>query len=100
MEEKIKEMEKQGDKTCARRVATGVVSPRAIESHCTSGKPLPFAARPWCDVPGAASRTAGFRVTSAWARHCASYLLGGGAARALAMRARRAAMSGGRSMHD
>ena len=134
------------------------------------GRPLhqreasPFAARPWCDVPGAASNaqtgfrvanarraplrwlslgmrrstracdaraprragcgrfmrhgrplrqrrpplrcktvlrrvccglqhTAGFRVTHARARHhCAGYLSGGGAARALATRARRAAM--------
>ena len=74
------------------RCAVFLVDPCTMESHCTSGRPLPLGARPWCDVPSAASRTAGFRVTNARARHCAGYLLGGGAPRALATSARRAAM--------
>ena len=77
---------------CARRAAMGVISSCAIECHCTSGRPLPLGARPWCDVFASASNTGGFCVTNARARHCAGYLLGGSAARALAMRARHAAM--------
>ena len=51
--------------TRAHCAAMGVVGPPAIKSHCTSGGALPFAARPWRYVPGAASRTAGFRVANA-----------------------------------
>ena len=74
---------------CVALVLIGLCVP---ESHCTSRRPLPFAARPWYDVPGAASRTSGLRVTNARARHCAGCLLGEGAVRALATRARCAAM--------
>ena len=63
-----------------------------MKSHRTSGGALPFAAVPWYDVPGTATRTAGFRVANARLCHCACYLLGGGALRALAALARRAAM--------
>ena len=74
---------------CVALVLIGLCVP---ESHCTSRRPLPFAARPWYDVSGAASRTSGFRVTNARARHCAGCRLGEGAVRALATRARCAAM--------
>ena len=38
-----------------RRAGRVVVGPRSIEGHCTGGKPLSFGARPWNDVPAAAS---------------------------------------------
>ena len=41
---------------CARRAALVVVGPCAINGHYTSRKPLSFGARPWCDVPAAASK--------------------------------------------
>ena len=78
--------------TCARRAAKGLIGPCNTKRQCTSGRSLPFAARPWCGVPGAASRTTGFRVANERARHCTGYLLDCGAARALASHACRAAM--------
>ena len=53
--------------------------------------PFSFLARPWCDVPAAASNP---QPDFAWyvrACHCAAYILGGRAAYELAARARRAA---------
>ena len=76
---------------CARRAAMGVVGPCATKCQYTSGRSLLSAVRPWCDVPGAASTQPAF----AWqtrGRHCIGYLLNLGAARALATRARCAAM--------
>ena len=48
----------------ASRAAMGVVGPCATKWQCTSGRSLPFAARSWCDVPGAASRTTSFCVVN------------------------------------
>ena len=70
----------------------GCSSLRTMEGHCCSERPLSFGARPWCDVPCGLQHSARLCVCSARARHCARSLLGGGAARALATRARRAAL--------
>ena len=43
--------------THARRAALGVVAPCTIKRYCTSKRPLSLGARPWCDVPAAASNT-------------------------------------------
>ena len=79
--------------TRARCVALVLIGPCTPEGHRTSGMPLPIGAKPWCNMPGAASRIAGFRVTNARARHCAGYHLDGGAARALVTRVRCAGMA-------
>ena len=76
----------------ARRAARVVVVPCVTEGHGTGKRPLSFGARLRCDVTAAASNA---QPTFAWrarVRHCARCLLGGGAARALAARARRAAL--------
>ena len=39
----------------ARRAARVVVAPFSMEGHCTGETSLYFGARPWCDVPAAAS---------------------------------------------
>ena len=53
----------------------------SINGHCTDERPLSFAARPWCDVPAAATQNQPACASHAWARHCARCLSGGGAAR-------------------
>ena len=40
----------------ARRAGLVAVVPCTTNGHCTSRKPLSFGARPWCDVPAAASK--------------------------------------------
>ena len=42
---------------CARRTTLLVVAPCHMKGHCASERPLPFGARPCCDVPAAASNT-------------------------------------------
>ena len=41
------------------------VGQRRKEGHCTGSEPLFFGARPWCDVPAAASNAQRFRVAGA-----------------------------------
>ena len=78
---------------CARapcRAGCGRLCP--IKGHCAGERPLSFGARPWCDVPAAASNAKPApRVTRSAARR-RSLSLGGGAALELAARARRAAL--------
>ena len=77
----------------ARHAALVVVGSYPTQGHCTGEKPLSLGARPWCAVLAAASKAQpAFRVARTQARHCARYLWGRGAARALAKRARRAAL--------
>ena len=69
-----------------------MVAPRTRQGHCTGERPLSFGARPWCDVPAAASKN---QPAFAWhvrANHCAHCLSGGGASRKLSARARRGAL--------
>ena len=76
----------------ARRAALVVVGPYP-KVHCTSKEPLPFGARRCFDVPAAASNEQpACACAHTRSRHCARCLSGGGAARALAARARRAAL--------
>ena len=81
----------------ARRVTLVVVGPCPMEGHCTSGRPPSFVARPWCDVSAAASNPQPAFAWQVRARLCAGCLSGGGAARELVARARRAALL--RSIH-
>ena len=74
-----------------RRATVIVIDLGTANGHCTGGTPLFFVARPWCDVSAAASNP---QPAFAWhvrARHFAACLSGGGGARELAARARRAA---------
>ena len=77
---------------CARRTTVVVVGPCVTNGHCTSRKALSFGARPWCDVPAVASKNEPAFAWHARARHCARCISGGGAARELAVSARRAAL--------
>ena len=76
----------------ARAVPRWLWSFMHYERRCTGERPLSFGARPWCDVPAAASKNQPAVAWHARARHCARCLSGGGAARKLAARARRAAL--------
>ena len=42
--------------TRAHRAALVVVCPYPIQGHCTGDTSLSIGARPWCDVPAAASK--------------------------------------------
>jgi len=66
-----------------------------LNGHCTGGKPLSFAARPWCDVPDAAFQNEPDIAWHARARQCAHYLSEGSAAYEIA--AARATCCVGRS---
>ena len=79
----------------ARHAAMAVVGLCYMQGHRTGERPLSFGARPWCDVPAAASEG---QPAFAWhararVRHCDGCLSGGGAARELSARARRAALA-------
>ena len=80
---------------CARRAALVGVGPCPMEAHCASETALSLGARPCSDVPAAASNE---QLTCACAQEKAPLralsLSGGGAARALAACARRAALVG------
>ena len=77
----------------ARRAALVVVGLGSIEGRRVGGKPLSFGARPWCDVPAAASNAKPAAACERKrTRACARCLSGGGAALELAARARRAAL--------
>ena len=76
----------------ARRAALVVVGPRAANAHCSSWKPLSSGARPWCDVPAAASKNEPAFAWHMQARHCGRCLSGGGAVREIAACARRAVL--------
>ena len=76
----------------ARRAALVVVGSCLIERHCTGERPLSFGARPWCDVPAAASNAKPAPRVSRGAGALRSLSLGGGAALELAARARGAAL--------
>ena len=64
----------------------------AYEGHCAGERPLSFGARPWCDVPAAASNAKPAPLVARRTRAGARCLWGGGAALELAARARRAAL--------
>ena len=78
---------------CARAVPRWLRSALCLsKEHCAGERPLSSGARPWCDVPAAASNAKPApRVRTQRAR-CARCLWGGGAALELAARARRAAL--------
>ena len=79
--------------TRERRAALDVIGPCPTKVHCTGEKPLSLGARPCFDVPDAAFHE---RPPFAWRTqtcHCVGCLWGAGAARALATRARRAALA-------
>ena len=76
----------------ARRAALVVIGPGTVKGHCTGGRPPSVGARPWCDVPAAASNPQPVCAWQARARHCAACFSGGGAACKFAARARRAAL--------
>ena len=83
--------------SCARRAALVGVGPCPLKAHCANETPLSLGARPCSDMPAAASSE---QLTCACAqvkkRHCARSLSlsGRSAARALAARARPAALVG------
>ena len=47
----------------ARRAVLVVVGARRMQGHCVGNRPFYFSARPWCDVPAAASHA---QATFAW----------------------------------
>ena len=74
-----------------RRAALAVVGPCSLQGHYTSERHLPFGATPCSDMPAAASnKQPACACAHTRSRHCARSLSGGGAAHALATRARRA----------
>ena len=75
----------------ARRKALVVVGSRTIEGRCAGVRPLSFIARPWCDVLDVASNPQSAFAWHTRERHYAGCLSGGGAAREVTARARRAA---------
>ena len=76
----------------ARRAAVVVVGLCPMRGHRAGESPLSFSARPWCDVPAVATNAHPALAWRAHARQCAGCLPGGGAARDLYARARRAAL--------
>ena len=76
----------------ARRAALVVVYPRTRQGHWTGERTFSVGARPWCDVPAAASENQPAFAWAARARHCACCLSGGGAARELTARVRHSAL--------
>ena len=76
----------------ARRASLIVVGSCTWQGHCTDKRPLSFGARPWCDIPAAASQNQPVLPWHMRARYCACCLSGGGAVRMLASRPRRAAL--------
>ena len=76
----------------ARRVSLIVDGSYTRQGNCTDERLLSFGAWPWCGVSGAASQNQPLFARHTQVRHCARYLSGGGAARKLAARARRAAL--------
>ena len=75
-----------------RRAALVMAGPCSIEGHCTSGSLTPSVQDRGATCQLQPPTIAGFRVANAWACHCARCLSGGGAAREVAARARRAAL--------
>ena len=76
----------------ARRAALVVIGLRPVEGRCAGERRLCFGARPRRDVPAVASNAQSAIAWHAWARHCARYVSGGGAALNPAARARRAVL--------
>ena len=68
-----------------------VVATRTTSGYCTTGWPVSFGARLWCDVLAAASNVRPAFASQLHARHCGACLSEGGAARELAALACRAA---------
>ena len=75
-----------------------MVGRRTKQGHGTDKRPLSFGARPWCDVPAAASQNQPSFVWHTQARYCACCLSRGGVGRELDARAPCRAGCG-RSMH-
>ena len=76
----------------ARGAAMVVIGPHPANGCCDGKMLLSFGARPWCDVPAAASNVKPAPRGLRRRRVCARCLWGGGAALELASRARRAAL--------
>ena len=66
---------------CARRAALVMIGLRDMDGHCTSGRPLTFRARPWCDVQAVSSSAQPAFPRPTRERHCARCVSGGGEAR-------------------
>ena len=77
----------------ARHDVLVMVALRPLEGHGTSERPFSFGARPWCDVPAAASNARPAVALHARVGNCFRCLSGRGAALELAARARRAALA-------
>jgi hypothetical protein len=77
------------------RAALALMTSCTSQGHSTGERPLCFGARPWCDVPAAASQNQLVLAWHARARHCARCLLGAGASRELAAHAHHAALAVG-----
>ena len=71
----------------ARRVSLVVVGPCTRQGHCPDNRPTSVGARPWCDIPAAASQNQPAFAWHARARYCACCCSGGGPARKLIARA-------------
>ena len=78
------------ERTC--RAAVIVVASYSMQEHCTGDRPLSVDARPWCDVPPAASQNHQAFVWHSRARHCVRCFSGIGAPREIDVRERRAAL--------
>ena len=76
----------------SRRATLVLVVLRPMDWHCTSGRPLPFGARPWCDARAVASNMEPAFTWHPYQRHCAGCLSGVEKRRKLAARAHRAAL--------
>ena len=76
----------------AHRAALVVVGLSRMQEHCLGGRPLSFGARPWCDVPAAASNAKPAPRVSRGAGELALSVPGGVGTLRLAARARRAAL--------
>ena len=87
-----REGEARGITARARRPPLAELGPRTTKVHCSGRRPLSFLARPWCDMPAAASNPQSPFAWHARERHFAACPSVGGVARELAARARRKAL--------
>ena len=75
-----------------RRATLTVVGLCSIKGHCAEERLLSFGARPWCDVPTVATKIQPAFEWHARARNFTRCLSGGGTAREIAARVRRATL--------
>ena len=78
--------------TRTRRGALVLVVTQSVERRDVGERPRSYGARPWCDVPAVVFNTKPAPHVTQRRRTCALCFLGGGAARELAIRARRGAL--------